>query len=607
GMVVVAAVLSYLPTFRGGFLLDDRPLVRNNPYVTRMHSLTSLLSQEDGVSTEGTNRSLTRTGYYRPLTNVTYWVDFRIWGMKAPGFRATNLFLHLLTCLVLFLLILRRTGGAGTAFWVTLLFALHPVNTESVSWISSRNNILAALFGLTCLTFFAEGMENGSVAFRFLSLLFFVLALLSKEFGILLPPLLFLYQWIVARKRAPFLRVAFDFAPYLLILGLYLVLRILVTDSLLPLPDGVPLLKRAAFAPWLVLLNTGLVLFPVGIHSFIVGYPSDLPGWQAPAGIAFLALVFVVVWRVRRQGLLCFSLIGFLASLLPVLHIVPIPAASLISLRWLYFPMTFLCLGLAPLVRALFRKRPFPTAGALCMATLAFGYSTFLLNQDLWKNEEVFFHREVRHFKNVFYAGGLAEVLFERGEAAQAEAWFRTALEKGFAGPKDRINYAALLTATDRPREALYILKGVEGRRIGIRERGEYHNNMGMALFRLGAQGEALNHFRKAVLFSPGEPLFWSNLGGAYGSIRDYPAAVSALQRGLETGQSGVGVRKNLAITYMRMEEYDKAVRVLEQIPHRERLGDGDVIRLLEEAKKGASGQRKTAGGTKRSLDADER
>ena len=137
---------AYIPTFSGQFILDDKPLVKNNLLIREFNNPTLYLFQEDGVSEK--SPSGYHTGYYRPLVNIFYTLDYKIWGMNPSGFRVTNLILHLLTCIMLYQLLRKMLGGSLIPFSVTLLFGLHPVNTESVAWITSRNNILVKLVSL---------------------------------------------------------------------------------------------------------------------------------------------------------------------------------------------------------------------------------------------------------------------------------------------------------------------------------------------------------------------------------------------------------------------------------------------------------------------------
>jgi hypothetical protein len=125
-LISLFTILAYLPTFSGDFISDDVSLVKNNPYIRDLHSLSSYLQQEDGIVNQK-DKGVYRTGYYRPLINITYWLDYEIWGMKAPGFRTTNVILHLLNCFILYYLILMFTQNRK---WVFCHASLCPASSK---------------------------------------------------------------------------------------------------------------------------------------------------------------------------------------------------------------------------------------------------------------------------------------------------------------------------------------------------------------------------------------------------------------------------------------------------------------------------------------------
>ena len=186
-LIIISA---YIPTLSGHFILDDRPLVKNNLSIKEFKSPAFYLFQEDGVCDKSPPGY--HTGYYRPLVNVFYTLDYRIWGMYPSGFRITNLILHLLTCIILYQLLRKMLGGSLIPFSVTLLFGLHPVNTESVAWISSRNNILVTLFSLISFYYYLKQRDEKRIWTGVLSYFSFAMALFCKEFAVMLLPIFFI-------------------------------------------------------------------------------------------------------------------------------------------------------------------------------------------------------------------------------------------------------------------------------------------------------------------------------------------------------------------------------------------------------------------------------
>jgi tetratricopeptide (TPR) repeat protein len=573
--------LPYLPTFSGQFILDDHPLVNNNPYIKKFQPFLSYFSQEDGVSTHN-ERGDYHSGYYRPIVNLTYFLDYTLWGMSAPGFRTTNLVLHLMTCFLLYKILSRYLKGVMAPFIAILLFGIHPVNSEAVSWTTARNSILVSLFSLASFYFYTSQRPEKRILVIFISLLFFTLALLSKEFAVMLLPIFFLYNRTITDRELHGRREWIGYIPYLVILVFYLIVRWMVTQSVLS-PGGLgSVWGRIYFAPYLIVYNLKLILVPYGLHSFSVSYPETLFTWKAVVGFVGVAFFGLFLMAHRRDKLILFSSVSFILGLLPILNIVKISAVTLISMRWLYFPMVFLLLGLSKYIQNLMKiNQPLKVSiiGAVIMYC---GTYTYILNKDLWHNEGVFFRQEVINFNNVYYAGGLAGDLLDNKQYREAEHYFKIAIDHYPNEARDYINYSALLIETGRPREALSYLEKASSLIMNPRERGEWFNNMGMSYFRLKQLDSALRYFIQAVTSYPNEPDFWKNLGGNYGSMGDYRNSVLAFQRGLEISPDSLPLRKNLAITYLKMKDYEKARVTLEKIPSP--LRDREVDALLRKA-----------------------
>jgi len=546
---------------------------------------TSYLTQEDGI-TDIRDAGSYHTGYFRPLINITYWIDYKLWGMSAPGFRTTNLILHLLSCLLLFKVLVSLVNDRHACFLATVLFALHPVNTESVSWIVSRNNILVTLFAISSFYFYLQGWRNDSYAAMSFSMLFFVAAILSKEFGLMVLPIFFLYHRFLSKEKGNILKELISYAPFILILVFYFILRKSATSSLLTPSDMGHLWSGIYFSPYLMLVNLSLILFPYGLHSFVIDYPDTYFGREAIAGFLACILLGLFIWRERRERLLGFSLLSFLMSIVPILNIVPTSAVTLISMRWLYFPMTFFSIAISRFIQRFMQMNRFLALACVGLVLLYFGAYSYLLNKNPWHDEDTFFDQEVVEFNNYFYAGGLAENLLDKKKYQEAEEYFRIAIKNYPNEAKNHINYSALLIETDRTDRALLFLNEARSLKMTHRERGQWFNNMGMAYFKKGKNHKALANFKEAIMLCPEEPQFWANLAGAYGSNGDYENALFALKKGLDIAPDSLMLRKNLAVTYIRLEDYEKAVSVLEKIPSKDRaeLGINALLLKAQEA-----------------------
>ena len=584
-LVTVLVILVYLPTFSGEFILDDRPLIENNPYVKTFHPLVSYFAQEDGITDEHVTGSY-HTGYYRPLINLSYSVDYKLWGLRAPGFRTTNLLLHLFCCFILFHFLRFLVNDRYAALWATLIFALHPVNTESVSWIGSRDNILVAFFSIACLFFYIKGLEGGSRLSRMASVLAFAMAILSKEMGLMVLPLLFLYQRLLSRTSRNVREELFSYLPFIIVALCYFFLRKAVTTSFSSPLQMVDLWQSVCFAPYSILWNLKLIFLPYDLHSFVVDYPATYLNWQAIAGFCYIGSLGVLVWMFRKNRLMVFSLLSFHVLIFPTLNIIPTSAISLISMRWLYFPMAFLTIIFAQGIRGFLKANRFVAGGVLCAILAYFGGYSYVLNSTLWNNESNFFRQEVMNFNNYYYAGGFAENLFDKKKYRVAEKYFVTSIAHYPREAMNYLNYSALLIDTGRSDMALTYLKKAKALSMTRNRHAQWFNNMGVAHFRLGNHQEAIKYLLEAVMLSHKNMEYRTNLGGAYTANGDYAKGASVLEKALQIAPDSISLRKNLALTYIEMKRPKDAIKVLQKTP-KEKWGDSGLQEVFEKAQKG--------------------
>lgn len=573
-IIIITVLQVYLPTLTGEFILDDGPLVKKNTFITEVHPFFSYLLKEDGQG----------TGYYRPLINLSYFIDYKIWGMNAPGFRITNLILHILSCFALFNLLTLLVHERTAVLCVTIIFALHPVNTEAVSWVTSRNNLLVTLFGLVSFYSYFKAYEKDRLCWYIVSFLFFGAALLSKEFGIMLLPIYFLYHRILNKKSNNFLKEFVGYLPFILIIVLYFLIRQNATGSLLTPAELSKILSRIIYFPYLLFNNLKLIILPFYLHSFIIHYPDRLFNTWTVTCILFFIISVILIWKKRQYKLLIFSVSSFVMTLFPVSNIIPTSAVSLISMRWLYFPMSFLIIMVAFFFEIFLQRKMHLTLAVFGVIIIYLGFYSYLLNKNLWHNEEKFFEQEVLNLGNTFYNDGFARILLDKNELSLAEKYFLASFNNNIHRAADYIDYSYILIETNRPSEAILYLQKTKSLYMTFEQYGQRFNNLGMAYFKLNQTENALKNFRKAVIYNPGEARFWANLGGAYGSMGNYREAINALKRGLELAPESIQIKKNLTLTYIKMGEYQRAISLINEIPAQEKLAF-EIERLLKEVK----------------------
>jgi protein O-mannosyl-transferase len=179
-IIIVITILAYLPVMRGGFFWDDSTLITENPMVKAPDGLYRFW-----FTTEAPD--------YYPLTFSLSWLEWRLWGNNASAYHVVNVLLHAINA-VLVWLVLRRLKIPG-AWLAALVFAVHPVNVATVGWISEQKNTLSMLFYAVAVLLYLQFDETRHWRWCGLSLLAFVLALLSKSAVVMLPVVLLMCMW----------------------------------------------------------------------------------------------------------------------------------------------------------------------------------------------------------------------------------------------------------------------------------------------------------------------------------------------------------------------------------------------------------------------------
>jgi tetratricopeptide (TPR) repeat protein len=333
--------------------------------------------------------------YWHPLTWLSHMLDCQLFGLKPAGHHLTSLLLHTLNTVLLFVVLRRMTGRRGPSAMVAALFALHPLQVDSVAWIAERKNLLSAFFGLLCLWAYAryaeaEGWlknpESGiqhatatntqhathntprasifhppSSIFYLLSLVFFALGLMSKPMLVTLPfALLLLDYWPLGRLKLPWFevqcsppgslasaaakppsvwRLLLEKLPFLALSAASSMVTIRAHESLgaLVSAEELPVPYRLANAVVACALYLRKLVWPVDLSVFYM-HPGRWPAWAVVgSALLLLAVTALAVWQGRRRPYLIVGWLWFLGMLVPVIGLVQAYVQAMAD-RFAYMP-----------------------------------------------------------------------------------------------------------------------------------------------------------------------------------------------------------------------------------------------------------------------------
>ncbi len=400
-----------------------------------------------GFSWQNLSLALTScvAGNYAPVPIISYMLDYTLWGLSPGGFFFANILYHFLSGVLLYFIFIRQGFWKWGAALGCAVFLVHPVQVESVAWISQRKNLLAMLFYLMSfhayLNYRTESRTTGRNWWYIASLVIFALSLLSKPVAVIFPLMLLLFELTVAPVRTS-LKDHADKLPYLVvacIIGLIAIITQSMENSggRVAYPDNALLVLPFTMLPVLV-AYLRILIFPLpSALSAMYSIPTRSSiDWLVLAGLcvfAALILLGIYLYRRHRSGFFWYGII-FL-GLLPVSQIIPI--VTRMNDRYLYFPM----LGVAGLICCLasrFTWRHQSQAIRQCAVFAAITVVIMLatassLRARYWKDTVTLFSDMVAKAPNQFIAwDGLAEGYRAAGDMESALDCYEKASKLGY-------------------------------------------------------------------------------------------------------------------------------------------------------------------------------
>jgi tetratricopeptide (TPR) repeat protein len=347
GLTLVAAVLAvYRPVRDFAFVnLDDPDYVQDNPLVN------------GGLTPSNVSSAFTtiHAGYWIPLTWMSYQLDYEFCGLAPGGYHRTNLLLHAANALLLFLLLCRLTGAVWASGFVAALFALHPIQVESVAWVTERKDVLSTFLGLLALYGYAGYVARPNIGRYLLVATCFVLSLLAKPMMVTLPCLLLLLDfWPLRRfesKSSPdvnFMRSVLCTRYWVLLekLPLFAIAFAASVVTVFAQRQGDAVRSLGEFSMSARLGNAAVstirylekLAWPFDLAVFYPHQGESLAMWQATGSALVLAAITVLVlWLGRRRPYLAVCWLWFLGTLFPVSGVLQAGWQGMAD-RFLYVP-----------------------------------------------------------------------------------------------------------------------------------------------------------------------------------------------------------------------------------------------------------------------------
>jgi len=319
-LLFVVTLITFWNTLNNGFTnFDDDVIILNNPLVKDFS-----FAQFPKLFTSFTN------GMYHPITTFSLAMDNVLFGLNAKGFHAVSLLIHLVNILLAFKLAGLLSRNVRISFIVALLFAIHPMHSESVYWLSERKGLLCALFMLSGMICYVKFLSLKVKKYYLISFLFFVLAVLSKPSAIAFPLIMVVFDYFFNNDKSGIKKINFaNKVPFVLVSIAIAVVALKAANSV----EGIVtfphynLFDRLVLPMYALMLYIVKALLPIDLSAkyfFPEKQGNFLPVEYMVMALAFIVLVFILFKYVRKNKEIIFGLLFFLAAISVFLPLVSV-------------------------------------------------------------------------------------------------------------------------------------------------------------------------------------------------------------------------------------------------------------------------------------------
>ncbi|MDD2367007.1 MAG: tetratricopeptide repeat protein [Desulfuromonadaceae bacterium] len=464
---------------------DDPLYVTDNPAV-RGFNLLNLKAAFTGFF----------VGNYSPVQIISYMTDYTLWGMNPAYFILSNIFYHFTNSLLLYFLLIRKGISRWGAALGSAVFLLHPVQVESVAWISQRKNLLSMTFFLisfhSYLSYFSASGKTAKKSYA-LSFTSFLLALLAKPVAVIFPIILIIQDHLETVKEQNIIKRHKDKIPYFAVAGIMAVITIMIQSPVdvggrVEYPENAWLVLPMTMLPVLVTYLHNILLPSSKALSIIYSVPlKHNADWILLFSVlVVIFLIFTGIYFYRRNRSLLFWYATFFIALLPVSQVVPL--VTMMNDRYLYFPM----IGIAGITGCLtgIAQTKIQTPSFKIMltlvATVVIAWLAFESYQrgKVWKNSVTLFSDAAQKTPDDFRSLlGLAEGYRAAGNLEMAVNYYEDASRYGYLPSEASFGLARIYLDKTEPDKAYsHIISGLlkSGEtKAGMLLLGEYNGMKG--------------------------------------------------------------------------------------------------------------------------------
>lgn len=439
-ILLFVGFLIYGNVINGQFLFDDLNLIFYNKYVHSLSNFFNYFTSNIGTGTELNLHVQLNSNFYRPMQQLAYGIIYHFWGVKVQAYHILSILIHIINSFLVFLLLKRFSFSKTGCFFASLIFLVHPVQVEAVSYISGLSDPMGFMFVVSALLIYIDCYKNkANILKSFFAAFFFILAILSKESAfmfVLLAILVDVFYWKTYSKNERIYRICNIFI-YLFIIMAYVYFRhnflhfqqygaLINKDCLY----GKHLHVRLFTFISILVQYFKLIFCPVHLYleKKYEWYP-DMHRPESIAGILILISCFIAaILSFFKERKIFLGISWFFLCLLPLMGWLPLNATYLE--HWLYFPIVGVLIVLVSLFDSIKNDNiKIVIIWFLCFVLMLFGLRVIDRNEE-WSDQIKFYQNElVYNPDSQRIHNNLALIYFQQGHFQDAIVHYNEAID----------------------------------------------------------------------------------------------------------------------------------------------------------------------------------
>jgi tetratricopeptide (TPR) repeat protein len=516
---------------------------------------------------------------WHPLTTITHMLDCQLHGLNAGWHHFTNVLLHCLAVVLLFVALERMTGALWPSAFVSAVFAVHPLHVESVAWIAERKDVLSAFFFMLTLVAYLYYTRSPSVG-RYLTVaLAVVLGLMSKPMLVTLPfVLLLLDYWPLGRFKARrsntrrrVLQLVLEKIPLIALSAVSSIVTFLAQRGAIGWTEQLPVSARISNALVAYVVYIRQMFWPAGLAVFYPHPESRLPVWEISLALIVLVGITAAAFVFRKQApYFVTGWLWYLGMLVPVIGLVQVGWQGHAD-RYTYLPQIGLYIAVtwavADLIRSWrFQRMALGVAALIVVSALSWrGW----LQTSYWRDSETLFtHALAVTSNNDVALNNLGIIFLDKGQLDDAISKLEAAIDLRPENAPAHDNLAKALLKKGQVTEAMvHYRKFLELEPANV----EARNTLGTALIQQGHVREALDQWQEALALQPENGNAASNLAWVFAtcpqdSIRDGTRAVELAEKAFRISGGKIPmIYRVLAAAYAESGRFADAVETAQR------------------------------------------